>query len=309
MILDNINLNLLRVFSAVYKTKNMTLAAKELHMTQSGVSQNIKKLEDLLGTNLFDRGQKIIFPNYKAKILFEASDFALEKIGRSLQSLMGKDEVIEGVVNFAIPIEFGNNYILPLLAQFSKKYPDIKFKIRYGHVSQVAQKIKSGELDFAVVDSFNPDPSIDAQVIFGEVLELCCSQGYFDLIKGPVVNKKSFYEQLTYIDYVDDGALLCQWFRHHLRSIPKVELSASLMDVQGVSRLISAGMGLGILPNHAIMEINKKGDPLYIFKGASRPLYNEISFISLSEKTFSPAARVLREYFINCLKSQKNIKF
>ena len=42
------NLNLLRIFESVYRLGSMTKASKELFMTQSGVSQNIKNLEELL---------------------------------------------------------------------------------------------------------------------------------------------------------------------------------------------------------------------------------------------------------------------
>ncbi|MCC6137911.1 MAG: LysR family transcriptional regulator, partial [Bdellovibrionaceae bacterium] len=55
MLLDQINMNYLRIFEAVYRTRSMTQAANELHLTQSGISQHIKSLEDTLDLQLFDR--------------------------------------------------------------------------------------------------------------------------------------------------------------------------------------------------------------------------------------------------------------
>ena len=54
MLSDKINLNLLRIFEKVYETKSMTRASQELFMTQSGVSQNIKHLEEILEREVGD---------------------------------------------------------------------------------------------------------------------------------------------------------------------------------------------------------------------------------------------------------------
>jgi len=62
LLIDQLNLNHLRVFECVYRTGSMTAAAKELHLTQSGVSQHIKSLEDVLNFKLFDRIQQRLVP-------------------------------------------------------------------------------------------------------------------------------------------------------------------------------------------------------------------------------------------------------
>ncbi len=71
MIIDHINLNYLRVFECVFRTGSMTTAAQELHLTQSGVSQHIRSLEDVLGIRLFDRIKKKLIPTTTADILFK----------------------------------------------------------------------------------------------------------------------------------------------------------------------------------------------------------------------------------------------
>ena len=47
MIINNLNLNHLLVFECVFRNGSMTAASKELHLTQSGVSQHMKSLEDV----------------------------------------------------------------------------------------------------------------------------------------------------------------------------------------------------------------------------------------------------------------------
>lgn len=69
MIIDRINLNHLRVFECVYRTKSMTIAAEELHLTQSGVSQHIRSLEESLDIRLFDRIKHKLVPTGEARQL------------------------------------------------------------------------------------------------------------------------------------------------------------------------------------------------------------------------------------------------
>ena len=66
MLTSSLNLNILRVFETVYSTRSMTKAAQVLFLTQSGVSQHIKSLEESLEFALFDRLQKKLVPTEKA---------------------------------------------------------------------------------------------------------------------------------------------------------------------------------------------------------------------------------------------------
>ncbi len=279
----------------------MTVAAEQLHMTQSGVSQNIKNLEDLLTVTLFDRNKKKILPTYHAELLFNSSEPHLISIEESLQKITGKKQVLQGVVQFAIPIEFGNNFILPLVAEFSKSEPAVVFKIKYGHASQVEQIIKNGELDFAFVDNFSFGEQIHSEIVYEEKLQLCCNQNYYLENQKLITNmkmKKENFEKLSYVDYVEDGTLLCQWFKHHYKFVPKVGLRVSLMDVQGVSRLITEGLGVGVLPEKVVEQLQTRGEKIYIFLGSGKVLSNKISFVSLEGRTLSPASIAIKNFIL-----------
>ena len=155
MLIDQINLNQLRVFESVYRTKSMTHAARELHLTQSGVSQHIKALEDVLALKLFDRIKQKLVPTPSAKELYKHTAKSFEDIETILNRLKKTDKELTGVVSLGVPIEFGNNIVIPLLFEFQKKHPKVKFKIRQGFPFEMNRLILDGELDFAFVDSFS----------------------------------------------------------------------------------------------------------------------------------------------------------
>ena len=129
MLIDQINLNNLRVFESVYRTKSMTAAADELHLTQSGVSQHIKNLEEALEVKLFDRIKKRLVPTDDAKKLYKLSSQSLDSIEQGLWGIKGQTQELAGTVSIGMPAEFGFNLIHPLLVKFGKAHPKVKFKL------------------------------------------------------------------------------------------------------------------------------------------------------------------------------------
>lgn len=287
MLIDNINLNLLRIFDAVCRTRSMTKAAQELHMTQSGVSQNIKTLEDVLQVKLFDRVKQKPVPTQKALELYGFSSEALVSLEKIFNQISSQDLVLRGTVKLGLPIEFGNNVVLPLLARWAKEHPQIDFQIQYDLAPRMNHSLLNGDLDFAIVDEFSFDPQIESIPVAYETLTLCASHDYMKE-RDKLKKDKRFFESLDYIDYTEDAPIIDQWFKHHYRfGHFKPNMRASLMDVQGMARMISEGMGVGILPLHVIKKNKLQKAQLYMFDGSGKPLLNHLSLVSLKKRTHS----------------------
>ena len=248
MLLDKVNLNQLRVFQEVYRSKSMTTAAKNLFLTQSGVSQHIKSLEEALDAKLFDRINQRLIPTGEGKALFEKISLGLSSIEEALWELRDDKENMRGTVTLGMPIEFGNNKLLPLLSQFSKQHPHIKYKLYLDFAEVFNKDLLDGKLDFAFVDTFKMDRRITTEHVYTEILELCVSK---KLLKNQKqVNQKKFYESLAYVEYQDGQPLLGMWMDHHLGNKKlQLEVMATVMDVQAVSKLVCMGIGAGILPH------------------------------------------------------------
>ncbi|RLA62836.1 MAG: hypothetical protein DRQ88_05485 [Epsilonproteobacteria bacterium] len=285
MLIDNINLNLLRIFEVVYRTKSMTAASHELFMTQSGVSQNIRKLEDLLQVKLFDRIKQRPVPTKEARRLFEVCSKVLMDIENSLLEITGTEKELSGNVSIGIPIEFGNNLVLPKLVELGKKHPRIVFHLVYGHAASMNDLLLRGKLDFAFVDDFKFDPQINTKKIHDEILLLCALEDYVQA-QGPVRMNKDYFEKLDYVDYMSEALILKSWFKHHFKiSHPNLNIRAALMDVTGMSQMIKNGLGAGIIPKHVQKNLKRRGHKIYIFKGSGKPLQNPISIAWVENRT------------------------
>ncbi|MFO6425159.1 LysR family transcriptional regulator [Motilimonas sp. KMU-193] len=83
------DLNLLKVFVAVYRHQSITLAAEEMGMTQPGVSGLLKRLQQQVASPLFIRAGRGIAPTQNAHELFRHVEPALVQISNALESLDG----------------------------------------------------------------------------------------------------------------------------------------------------------------------------------------------------------------------------
>jgi DNA-binding transcriptional LysR family regulator len=276
----------------------MTKAADELHMTQSGVSQHIKLLEEVLNTRLFDRIKQRLVPTGQAELLFEKVSQGLYDIEKGLTQVTGGEQVLTGKVTIGVPIEFGNQAIVPRLATFGLKNPNVSFKVFYGFASEINDSLLKGEIDFAFLDDYVLDKQIETKVVFNENLTLVASRAYLD-VKGIKANHKTdkkFFESLDYIAYMDDQPVIRTWLKHHydLGGI-KLNARATMMDVQGVAQMIVSNLGVGIIPKHVLESKKEQGFDLYAIEGAKEVLDNSISIAYVKGRTQTPTVQALIE--------------
>lgn len=305
MIIDNVSFASLRVFEKVYTLKNMSKAALELHMTQPGVSQHIQNLENSLSQKLFDRVNKQLIPTQFANTIYEQVIPLIFQIEERMRLISDVKKEFSGKISLGIPIEFGNNVILPIIANWSKKHQQVSFDIKYGHAAQLEGDIISGHLDFAIVDSYQFAQKVVTENISREHLVLCASKNYLDEKGITVKLNYTELQNLDYVDYVEGAPILKQWFGHHYEGKhPKFNLRAHLMDVQGMAQVILSGLALGVLPMHMVKKLSDQNKQVEIIKGPGTPLYNEINIAYLQGKTMGLAASNFINYLLESLKKR-----
>lgn len=296
MLIDQVNLNHLRIFESVFRTRSMTQASRELHLTQSGVSQHIKSLEEVLGVRLFDRINQRIVPTRDGVRLYELCSRELTEIERALFEIQGGKRELAGTVVIGMPIEFGNNVVLPRVTEFSRRYPKVSFSFKLDFASAMNEMLLRGEVDFAFVDEYAMDRRIETKPVYDEILELCVHPELLGKYGAPRLEKK-YFEKLPYIAYQEDEPVLRMWFSHHLNTRQiHLDVKARLMDVQGVATLILNRMGVGILPAHLLDKLRKQDWPLETLPGSGTPVMNHLSLAWLRGRTQSAAAQEAFEF-------------
>ena len=305
MILDQINLNYLRIFESVYRTRSMTQAAQELHLTQSGISQHIKSLEESLDIKLFDRIKQKLIPTEEGKALYGDISSQLKNLEQALLSVTAKDHLLRGNVTIGVPVVFGLNVIIPILSRLGEEHPDLTFTIRFELAHAVNNLLLSGELDFAFVDDFSMDSQIKTQRVYDEVLLLCSSEAYHKQVTKNVASQsgRKFFENLDYIAYERGEPILRKWLQYHVKGGQfNLSVKARVADALGISRFIKSGFGFGVLPKHHVTKLQEQGEKLHIFDTKGRELKNKVSIASVSNKTRSLAVQTTLDYLLENLK-------
>lgn len=139
----------LRYFLKAAETLNFTDAAKQLYITQSTLSQQIKQLETELNVLLFDRiGKKVFLTEAGNEFL----PFAKQTVGDAdlaVQRIQDLQGIRTGSLRIGITysLSFG---LAPIILRFMKEYPNIKLEVFYNTAQELLQMLKDRELDFVL---------------------------------------------------------------------------------------------------------------------------------------------------------------
>jgi LysR family glycine cleavage system transcriptional activator len=120
------SLNALRAFEAAARHLSFVRAAEELHVTPAAVSQQIKLLEDHLGTTLFQRGRKLALSEAASDALPLISE-AFDRLERAVMKV--KADGPEGTLVVSAPPAFAARWIIPRLEDFNARHPAIELRL------------------------------------------------------------------------------------------------------------------------------------------------------------------------------------
>jgi DNA-binding transcriptional LysR family regulator len=144
---SRIDSDLLQTFLMVAEARNITRAADRLGRTQSAISVQIQKLEDVLSAKLFRREARGMTLTEAGEALLPAARRALGEIER-IGDLFAKP--LLGRVRVGIPEDYGTSVLEKVLATFAARHPGVEVVVRCGFSGRFPDAVKRGELDLAV---------------------------------------------------------------------------------------------------------------------------------------------------------------
>jgi len=150
MHLKDVDLNLLRLFDAVYRTGNVSRAAELLDLTQPAASQGLSRLRTLVQDPLFMRAAGGVRPTPKAQRLAEPVRQALATIEQALGETAGFHPA-QAQRTFHIHMsDIGEGRFLPeLMAALRERAPGVRVETRPIARDQVGEALDAGRIDLA----------------------------------------------------------------------------------------------------------------------------------------------------------------
>jgi LysR family transcriptional regulator, regulator for bpeEF and oprC len=125
------DLRTLAIFVKVAEKRSFVRAATDLGITQSGVSNAIKRLEDQVGTPLLVRTTRRVSLTEDGAAFFERCRQALAAIEEAELVLKRAQIKPSGTLRIDVPVAFGRLKLVPLLRPFQDEYPDVRLRITF----------------------------------------------------------------------------------------------------------------------------------------------------------------------------------
>lgn len=172
--MQNLEVDLLRSFAAVADTGSFTAAADLVARTQSAVSMQIKRLEEVLGRRVFERSSRALALTSDGEVLLgyarrmlELNDESLRRIARP--PVTGRARL--GVTEYFVPSE-----VPRLLSRFAATHPGVQLDVRMGLSRDLRVELDAGRLDAAIVRLDRGARSADA--IWSEPQHWVAAEGW-----------------------------------------------------------------------------------------------------------------------------------
>ncbi len=155
--MTNIPTDLLRTLIAVVDMRSFTKAAALLGLTQPAVSAQIKRLQFLLGYELFDRSVQGISLSSQGETVIGYARRLLS-INDQIVHLGSSTTRAELVVRVGSSSDYVASMLPGTLARFRERWPDVRFMVRHDTYDTLVRDLRSGSIDVLVGLSLNPPP-------------------------------------------------------------------------------------------------------------------------------------------------------
>ncbi|QKC88965.1 LysR family transcriptional regulator [Mesorhizobium sp. NZP2234] len=151
-----LDLNLLKTFVAVVESGSLSSAAPRVGRSQSAVSMQMQRLEEMVGNQLLVRGPRTVTPNaigedfvIYARRLLKLSDEAWASVTRPKET---------GSVRLGVPDDYAAFLLPPVLSRFAEDHPLVTVELICEQSTALVKTLAEGRLDLAIVTRLPEQP-------------------------------------------------------------------------------------------------------------------------------------------------------
>jgi DNA-binding transcriptional LysR family regulator len=244
--LENMNWDDLRIFVAVLRAGNISLAARQLKLDHSTVSRHITRLELCLGGALFERRRTGLAPTDMAEGILPHVEAVEGGVVRLREQIFGSADQPSGPVRIAMMEGIGSLYLARRLAPLAARHPELRIELV---TSSQQVNVSRREADI-FVSFFEPSGrGMSYRQIGKFALSLYGSEGYFREHGRPA--SATELERHWFTGYLEDMIQVdaVRWLEEVIAE-PKMRFRSNSMIAQMAAA--SAGLGLVLLPRFSV---------------------------------------------------------
>lgn len=236
---------------AVARERNFGRAAEYCGVSQPTLSEQLRKLESVLGFALFERTKRSVRPTVRGEAVLEQAEALLGNARRLLEDARRSSEPLSGELRLGVIATLGPYYMPSVIALGRRQFPRLALRLRESTTDELLVSLRNGELDAILVALPVPMDGLIGEPLFFEPFRLACpstnelAQRQYvsvrDLKRGPLLLMEDGH-------CLRDQALsLC-----NQRPLPNQSRYASSLEM--LRAMIAAGEGISVIPLLAAAE-------------------------------------------------------
>jgi LysR family hydrogen peroxide-inducible transcriptional activator len=258
----------LRYVAAVARTGNFSRAAEQCHVSQPSLSQQIRKLEDELGQQLFNRTRRQAkLTSHGQAFLYRAMRI-LDEVEAAKREAIDAQSLLRGTLTVGVLPTIAPFLLPEAMAAFTDKYPGLDIVVQEDTTARLVKLLVAQELDLALASEPIPPDHLHVQKLFVEELLLALPPGH-PLTREHKIRCADLQNERFIVMQEGHclGEQVCQFCASRELRANVAFRSAQLETVQA---LVRAGVGISLIPAMATHS-NRDDLPEYRSLSGQRP--------------------------------------
>lgn len=235
----------IRAFCVLARTGSFTQAARELHLTQSGVSHSMKALERDIGCRLLDRlGKKVVLTQAGEQLLQHATKI-LQEMENARESMAHLGKWGGGRLRLGASTTAVQHLIPPVLREFKESFPDHAITIEPGDTPELVSSLLRQRIDLALALEPEKEPQLEFHPLFDDELRfLVAALHPWGKAKHVVRNEIPRQNYILYNKRSVTFRIVEEYFRREEMVLNTV---IELGSMEAIKELVKLGLGVSIL--------------------------------------------------------------
>ena len=239
----------LLVFKDVAETKNITLSAKKLHMSQPSISLQIQNLENQYGARFFYRTNKGVTLTKEGEVFYKHVQSVLDILSSAREEIGALAKGQRGLIYLGATLTIGE-YILPnILAFLYKTHPDVDFKVKIANTESISHDVLEKKLHIGLIEGPVPQhKDLNVEKFWEDELVVVLPHFHPWASRKSITLSELPHERLvTREDGSGTRKVMEMALKERGLDLEHLNITMELGSTQAIKQVVSAGLGITII--------------------------------------------------------------
>lgn len=278
-------------FAAVVEQNGFSAAAAVLQISKSNVSRRVASLEERLDVKLMHRTTRKLGMTEAGRVYYEHCARLVSEARDADYAIRLMHSTPSGLLNVSVPETLGRNFILPVLPEFLKSYPDIRLNLT---ITSRKVDLREERCDLAVRKGEIDDDSLCAIPLGSSTQMLYASPDYL-ADAGPLTHPDDLTEHAYLSSAIAYGPVELTLKRGHSDVNVRVTPRLSVRDHEALLSMTLSGIGVALLPAWMTHEHVDSGRLSPVLPGYFGPSV-DFNVVFLPHRSMAPNLRAFVEF-------------